>query len=277
MITLIKDYLTNEVEKIIAMLDFEDFPEMHKYLASIMDEEGFVRTSSYEIASSLIKCDEPQELPGFMIDFITDLYESEIADGNADAMNDLGSQYYDGSRGFEQSFEKAVNLYQQAAENGSRQAQENLGYCYYYGRNMDSPDYEKAFHYFALGAFDWHLISFYKIGDMYLNGYYVSKSEKEAVVIYMRCLETMTDEVAEIVAGPVYLRLGKMFLYGIGTKKDYKHALACYQRAEAFIYDMVAGGNVMYRKSLDAAIKGQDKAREKLMENLPDDEWVFDS
>ena len=94
----------------------------------------------------------------------TKMFDLEIGAGNADAMNDLGALYYDGSRGFEQSFEKAVRYYSMAAENGSRQAQENLGYCYYYGRDGE-PDYEKAFHYFALGAFDGHLVSLYKIGE----------------------------------------------------------------------------------------------------------------
>ena len=137
-------------------------------------------------------------------------------------------------------------------------------------------DYEKAFHYFALGAFDGHLISLYKIGDMYLNGYYVSKNEKEAFHIYMRCLETMTDEAAETVAGPVYLRLGKMLLHGIGTDRDLKGALVCYQKAEAFLYDMVKDGNAMYRKSLDAAIAGQEKVRKQMQAELPANQWIFD-
>lgn len=271
-----KDYLSNEVGNIFSMLDAEELPEVHAYLASIMDSDGFVDAEPYDIASNLVNCDKPQKLPDFLIGFITELYEMAIADGNAAAMNDLGAQYYDGGRGFEQSFEKAVHYYEMAAENGDRQAQENLGYCYYYGRNMDAPDYEKAFHYFALGAFDGHLISLYKIGDMYLNGYYVKKNEKEAFVIYMRCLETMTDEAAVSVAGPVYLRLGKMFLNGIGVDKNTKNALVCYQKAESFLYDMVVNGNTMYKKSLDAAVKGQDKAREQLMSELPEDNWSFD-
>ena len=45
---------------------------------------------------------------------------------------------------------------------------------------METPDYQKAFHYFLLGALDGHLISLYKIGDMYLNGYHVEKNEKRA-------------------------------------------------------------------------------------------------
>ena len=47
-------------------------------------------------------------------------------------------------------------------------------------------------------------------------------------------------------------------------------------KAESFLYDMVANGNTMYNKSLDAAVKGQDKAREQLMSELPEDNWSFD-
>ena len=269
-----KDYLSNEVGNIFSMLDAEELPEVHAYLASIMDSDGFVDAEPYDVASNLVNCDKPQKLPDFLISFITELYEMAIADGNAAAMNDLGVQYYDGGRGFEQSFEKAVHYYNMAAENGSRQAQENLGYCYYYARNMDKPDYEKAFHYFALGAFDGHLVSLYKIGDMYLNGYYVKKNEKEAFHIYMRCLETMTDESAKFVAGPVYLRLGKMFLNGTGVEKDYKSALVCSQKAESFLYDMVVAGDYMYKKSLEGAIICQAKAREMLMTGLDSKDWI---
>ena len=237
-------------------------------------QSGDDSLSPYAIANAILTMDKPVRFPGCLIDLITGLFEMEIEDGNADAMNDLGAHYYDGNRGFEQSFEKAVRYYKMAAENGSRQAQENLGYCYYYGRDGE-PDYEKAFHYFALGAFDGHLISLYKIGDMYLNGLYVRKNEKEAFFIFMRCIETMTGEAEGRVAGPVYLRLGRMFLEGIGVEQNLKNAMICFQKAEAFLYDMVLSGDVMYRKSLDAAVRGQEKTREKLAEKLPDDSWGF--
>ncbi len=160
-----------------------------------------------------------------------------------------------------------------AAKSGNRQAQENLGYCYYYGRNIPI-DYEKAFHYFALGAFDGHLISLYKIGDMYMNGYYVEKNPTEAVHIYERCLETMTDEAAPRVAGPLFLRLGNAFYYGNGTEENIKNALICFQKAELYLYDMVARGNVMYKKSLQETIKGQELARQKMSKELPDTKWL---
>lgn len=260
------DYISNETQEILAMLNREDWPEVCQYLESVLGD-GYVEERPYEIASSLLRCDKLHKLPPFLVNYITDLYEAEIAEGNSDAMNDLGARYYDGSRGFEQSYAKAVYYYKLAAENGNRQAQENLGYCYYYGRDVQV-DYEKAFHCFALGAFDGHLISLYKIGDMYLNGHYVRKNEKEAFCIYMRCLQTMSEEAEGRCAGPIYLRLGNMFLYGKGVEADAKSALVCFQKAEAFLYDMVKNGEYMYRKSMYEAIHGQENARGKLANEL---------
>lgn len=258
-----------DLEGILAMLNGEEYPETFSYLSSI-DEN----TDAYEIASTMINLDQPDDFPSFLIDFITELYESAIGCGNAHAMNDLGAQYYDGHRGFEQSFEKAMMYYHLAAQLGNQQAQENLGYCYYYGRD-GKRDYEKAFHYFALGAFNGQLISLYKIGDMYLHGYYVDKNETEAFRIFVRCLQTMTEEAEGRVAGPLFLRLGKMYLEGLGTVKDLKAALACYQRAEFFLYDMVKGGDDMYRSSLETAIDGTERVRKELAAELPPKSWVF--
>ncbi len=267
--------LYDGVQSLASMIDAEENPEAAEYLEGILFGGGLLEDDPYEIASRLLECDRPYPLPRIVRDLIEELLTDAFEAGNADALNDLGAQYYDGSRGFEQDFTKAVTCYKLAAEKGSRPAQENLGYCYYYGRNMPV-DYAKAFHYFALGAFDGHIISLYKIGDMYLNGYYVEKDPVEAFRIYNRCIETMTDEAAPACAGPVFLRLANAFLNGIGTKEDAKNALVCYQKAEAFLYDMVAGGNVMYKKSLAAAIDGQAAARAKLAASLPAENWTFD-
>ena len=273
--------MTNEelystLQETLTILDADELPEVHNYLFEIIDEDSDIEASPFEIANTILQsCDKAEPLPSIVRDMIIELFEDAYAEGNGDAMNDLGSVYYDGSRGFEQSFEKAVKYYKLAAEKGSRQAQENLGYCYYYGRNM-LVDYEKAFHYFALGAFDGHIISLYKIGDMYMNGYYVEKNPTEAFHIYTRCLDTMTDEAAEICAGPVFLRVGNAFLKGEGTEANAMSALICFQKAEAYLYDMVAAGQVMYKKSLQGAIDGQAKARAKLAESLPKENWTFD-
>ena len=265
------EFYRHEINDLLAMLNGDDYPETYEFLSNFLDI--YEKFDAYEIANELTQLDKPNDLPQFILDYIVDLFTACIEDGNCEAMNDLGAQYYEGCRGFEQDFDKAVYYYNMAAEHGCRQAQENLGYCYYYGRT-GVVDYEKAFHYFALGAFDGHLISLYKIGDMYAAGYYVKKNEVEAFHIYEHCINTMTDEAAPHVAGPVFLRLGKCFLYGIGTEKNAESALVCYQKAELYLYDMVNGGDVMYKKSLRGAIEGQAKAREILMNELTENQWL---
>lgn len=258
------------IQDLLAILDASEYPAIYQYLGNLLGND----TDEAEPMGIVSELQAMGPLPQVVWDFIIELLESEIENGNDSAMNDLGAMYYDGT-GCEQSFEKAVYNYKMAAAHGNRQAQENLGYCYYYGRNMPV-DYEKAFHYFALGAFDGHLISLYKIGDMYANGYYVQKNEAEAFRIYDRCLSTMTDEAAPFVAGPVFLRMGNAFLEGRGTEKNLEHALVCFQKSEVFLYNMVSGGDAKYKKSLSAAIEGQKKAREERLRELSDNTWDFD-
>ncbi len=261
--------VAEEVKNIAEKVSPRRLSKVHAYLVSLLHEDGSVSERPYDIAVKILSLDKPQRFTKLQIEFIVWLLQLEIREGNDTAMNDLGAAYYDGRRGFPQNYELAMQYYKMAAAKGNRVAQENLGYCYYYGRD-GKRDYEKAFHYFALGAFDGHLISLYKIGDMYLNGYFVEKNEKEAFYIFMRCLDTMTDEAAPRVAGPLFLRLGKMFSEGRGTEKDPQAALSCYQKAENYLFDMVMAGDEMYRKSLDGAVAGQAAAREELRKILPE-------
>ena len=267
-----REMLYNNTRQVLAAINDGEFPQVYEYLDGITDAQGNIEATPFEIATTLLECDKPKKLPAFLIDYLTELFEFEIDEGNADAMNDLGCQYYDGGRGFEQSFEKAVRLYKMAADHGNRQAMENLGYCYYYGRDM-VPDYEKAFQCFAFGAFNGQLISLYKIGDMYRYGYYVEQNLQQALMIYHRCLAMMTNDDSKYVSGPVHLRLGDMYLNGLGTEKDCEAALFHYNVAEVMLYQMVKN-EYMYKKSLRQAIEGQAKAREELAKNIPEDEWI---
>lgn len=265
--------LFEEINSIYSMLNADEYPEVHAQLESFMEHAE--ELDPFTIATNLRLADKPLDLPDYVIEFIIEMYELGIDNEDAQSMNDLGAMYYGGDRGCEQSFEKAVHYYEMAADKGNYQAMENLGYCYYYGR-VGKPDYEKAYQYFAIGGLIGGGVSLYKIGDMYLNGYYVRKSSTNAFWIYMHCLETMTEESEPLVAGPVYLRLGKMFLNGTGTEVNYKSALVCYQKAESYLYDMVKNGDYMYKNSLKAAIEGQAQAREKLTGDLSEQEWTFD-
>ena len=252
------DNIDEECKRIRLELDATRLPETIKTIEMYQNQE----ISAYNLATLLVQCDRNVDFPRILFDFIVNLYEHSIAIGDDNAMNDLGALYYDG-RGCEQDFTKAFYYYDMAAKRGNQQAQENLGYCYYYGRSIPI-DYEKAFQYFALGAFTGHLISLYKIGDMYMNGYYVEMNPYEAFRIYEHCIQTMTVEDAQAVAGPVFLRLGSAFLLGKGTEKNARSALICFQQAELYLYDMVTHGKWMYEKSLQEAVEGQEKARKTL-------------
>ena len=255
---------------VLEQIDREQYPEAYLYLNSTQCGNE----TPFSIVANLVECDKPKVFPPVLVGYITAMYEAEIADGNHHAMNNLGALYYGGDRGFEQSFEKAVKLYKQAAERGNQVAQENLGYCYYYGRDMDV-DYEKAFQYFALGAFNGYPVSLYKIGDMYRKGLYVAKNPFEAFLLYNRALREATDDDSKRISGPVHLRLGEMCLTGEGTDKDPQQALLHFNLAEIMLLQMVMDGDMMYRKSLEEAIKGQKKAR-KMIE-LPPDEALADT
>ena len=268
-----REVLCDETKKVLSEINDGEFPEAYEYLDRILNDDDIFEKTPFEIATVLVKCDNPKLFPPFLIDYITALYEYEISEGNADAMCELGGYYYDGSRGFDQSFAKAVQLYKMSADRGNRYAYECLGYCYYYGRDME-PDYEKAFRCFALGAFAGRLESMYKIGDMYLRGQYVDRDEQEAFIIYNRCLQMMTDDDRDYISGPVHLRLGDMYMEGVGTNTDPEAALFHYNLAEFMLYRMVSNGNYMYKKSWRLAIDGQAKARAALSHRIPPDEWV---
>lgn len=267
--------ITKEISYLLRKLDDEEFPELYDLLDQVQGRQLLGEDSDYvAFVQDIMNSDRDSgDFPDYIIEYVRKILQFEIEKGNHHAMNYMGAVYYDGDRGFEQDFTKAVEYYKMAADNGSRQAQENLGYCYYYGRNVEI-DYEKAFNYFALGAFDGHLISVYKIADMYANGYYVQKNEREAYNLYKYCEEKMDDKDIDYIAGPVYLRLGKAYLNGKGTEVDLKEALRCFMEAEKYLYEMVRSGSVMYKKSLMASIDGQNEAREKLMKELPGKQWL---
>lgn len=214
----------------------EEYPEIYDILDAKVDfDDGVLYCSEEYLTDLLHEADGAKRLPKSVADFLIKSYSERMENGDADAACDIGALYYTGRCG-EQSFKKALEYYTISANGGCRQAQENLGYCYYYGRDTEV-DYEKAFHFFALGAFDGHLRSLYKIGDMYRNGYYVKKNEKEAYQIYKRCEETMTDSAVGFVGADVMMRLGDCYFGGIGTDVDYKSALKCYQEAERLFYE----------------------------------------
>jgi hypothetical protein len=258
---------------ILSTITESEYPEIYNTIQMNLDTENKqVYFDAYTIANQLHEADGAKQLPKCVADFLIAVYEDEMNEGNADAACDLGTLYYTGRCG-EQSYAKALAYYDQAAKLGSRQAQENLGYCYYYGRDT-AVDYEKAFHYFALGAFDGHLRSLYKIGDMYRNGYYVEQHPWEAFSIYLRCANTMTEDALPLVGADVMMRIADCYYEGIGTEPDFKLALHYYHLAERMFYDRLEAGDYFIKDCYDKVIRRQAEVRQQLMLQLPGFDWT---
>ncbi|MDO5434883.1 MAG: tetratricopeptide repeat protein [Clostridia bacterium] len=142
------------------------------------------------------------------------------------AMMSLGGYYY-GAR----DYDLALKYYEMAAEYKYIPAYECLGYVWYYGRT-GVKDYEKAFHYFTLGKEAGHLVSAYKLADMYRNGYYVEKDTDK----YREIIEELYERVKGLrdVFDPVpevFTRLAK-----IRTEQgEIKEAVRLYFYARDFL------------------------------------------
>jgi len=128
----------------------------------------------------------------------------------------LGGIYYD-----KRMFDLALKYYELAQMQGSRWAWNGLGYIWYYGRT-GTVDYEKAYHYFKKmidykgDEIDdmYKTEAWFKIADMYKNGYYVEKDYEKYKEIIERLYEEEKNETVHEGYAEIYTRLA-----GIRTKE----------------------------------------------------------
>lgn len=145
-----------------------------------------------------------------------------------------------------------------------------LGYIFYYGRTNDfQPEYDKAFKYFSIGAEGGFYESIYKLGDMYLNGYYVPKEPERAVKLYTQVYEDVEhqfrEEVFEGVFADISLRLGSLYRKGIGCKQDDYKALFIYTMADYAIKERMKYSEFFGDKKVADSIKKElTELQEKL-------------
>lgn len=206
--------------------------------------------------------DDP--MPAEVRELVEGILQQGIREGSGIAARSLGALYDTGQIG-EQSCQKARELYEIAAETGDEQAVENLGYCYYYGRDCEV-DYQKAYECFAKGAFIGRVTSLYKIADMYKNGYYVRKNEREAYRIYSHCIDVINSdrEAAAAYDADVYVRYAECYMNGTGCEKDLLTALFWAQRAEYDFRKREADHVPFARSGVDWAMRVAARCRQML-------------
>ncbi len=197
----------------------------------------------------------------------------------ADYVCNYGALFYDGRIGV-QDFESATKYFQRASDLGNPKATENLGYVYYYGR-LGEPDYVKAFKMFSKGSLVYNrACSTYKLGDMYLYGYFVTKDQSAAYSIYKRA-ESLVDNgkkenSAYLVSPDISYRLAECLRNGFGVEKNLQVAFAYYQYAELGYINKVQNGDFMVRKMLDKTIAAQNAVRIEILNSLPKLDWAKD-
>ncbi|MCQ2512746.1 MAG: sel1 repeat family protein [Lachnospiraceae bacterium] len=154
-------------------------------------------------------------------------------------------------------------------ENKKAQYGNTLGYIYYYGRTNDfKPEYDKAYKYFSIGAEGGFYESLYKLGDMYLNGYYVEKDPERAVQYYLQVYEEVEHQFRAEEFGGVFadisLRLGSLYRKGIGCRKDERKALFIYTMADYAIKERMKYENFFgNQKVADSITKELTELQEK--------------
>lgn len=218
-------------------------------------------------------------LPAFarLLDYV---YAAAIENEDADRINNYGALFYDGRIG-EQNFKKAAELYKIADRLGNPNATCNLGYIYYYGRTGE-PDYQQAYKYFSKSALrDEDPIAYYKLGDLFKNGYYVEKDLNAAFTLYEKSYDLYSDDDEDFVYGEYWsrradaaFRLGDCYLNGLGVEADPMEALKYLQEAERGFVHRISNGDYFVRKMLSATIEKENEARQRLSASLPSDDWA---
>jgi|GEM_PF-1251821 len=244
-----------KTKHIIRAISLDEYENTDEYSEELSPED----MDDLEIAEALIEAEnydgmyqwayehhERDDEPRIMAK-VVQCYEECIRQNMPIAALNLGTLYYEG-RYVRQDYQKAYELYKIAADAGEPKAISNLGFCYYYGRHQEI-DYEKAYEYFLKGALLFGDAScLYKLGDMYLQGYYVDKNERYAYQLYERAMfEAYGDDGRPQACIPdVMQRLGQCFLYGIGISPDVPKALTLLNNALTGFY---------YRKKEDPNAK----------------------
>ena len=210
-----------------------------------------------EVANYVLWDDMTAPIEKDLFDRTIAYLKKAIEAGNTAAMTSYGAVFYNG-RGVEQNFKQAVHWYKEAADRVDSLAVNNMGYMYYYGRGDLEVDMEKAYQYFSKAALLGVPNAYYKCGDMFYSGKYVTKDPFTAFKLYMECYN-MIELYQPIDCYPdVCRRLGTCYHKGIGTEKDLK-------KAEQFL----AEAKRMFQKRIDEGDLFTDNVLKRAI-----DEWI---
>lgn len=141
-------------------------------------------------------------------------FESAAELGHSDAMNELGSCYFNGL-GVEQSYEEALRLFAESADLQNAAALNNYGFCCLNGYGCE-PDNVKAYECFAAAAEKGDAAGQYNLGYCYFYGLGVKQDYQMAVKCFLASAEQGNTNAQETL---VYC-----YENGVGVTRDQTEA-----------------------------------------------------
>ena len=133
-----------------------------------------------------------------------------------DALHSLGMYYFNGTYGFEQDYNKALEHWHRAGELGHAAAYCSIGSAYYQGRGVEV-DKKKTEHYWELSAMGGCVNARYNLGNEEVRADNVNRALKHHLIAVGGGYADSLEAIKELYSG------------GFVTKDNYMKALRSYQ------------------------------------------------
>lgn len=177
-----------------------------------------------------------------------EIWEKMAADGDAQAMNNLGV-LYDQGRGLEPDAGRALHWFAMAANAGNPSGMSNYGRMLEQGRGIPANPAEAA-RWFDLAARRGQAEAQYNLGLLYENGRGVARDESAAAAWYSRAAsQNQKDALA---------RLGHLYRLGRGVEKNPS-------RAALLLYGAAMEGSEAAMTELEAMAKEEPGRQEAVL------------
>ncbi|KAJ8963435.1 hypothetical protein NQ318_018915 [Aromia moschata] len=153
---------------------------------------------------------------GILDNDLIEYYQLLAEKGDVQAQVGLGQLHYQGGRGVDLDYQKAMHYFTQAANAGNAMAMAYLGKIYLDGSDEVQADNETAFKYFKKASDLNNPVGLSGLGLMYLYGKGVDKDYSKAHQYFLAAADQGWVDGQ--------LQLGNMYFSGLGVKKDFKLA-----------------------------------------------------
>ncbi|GJQ80750.1 hypothetical protein Trydic_g9342 [Trypoxylus dichotomus] len=153
---------------------------------------------------------------GILDNDLIEYYQLLAEKGDVQAQVGLGQLYYQGGRGVELDYKKALHYFTQAANAGNSNAMAYLGKIYLDGSDEIKQSNDTALKYFKKASDLNNPVGLSGLGLMYLYGRGIEKDYAKAQKYFLHAAEQGWVDGQ--------LHLGNMYFNGLGVKKDYKLA-----------------------------------------------------